>query len=201
MILYLVYQQRRVFQSDTHSNALGFHLNLGFCQIAVDVAGRVTRGQNDRPAELPLLWGRGKAVNFSDRYRLHPHSLVTLKDETHHFRLEMHLTPTFENGVAHVLYHPWQFVGADMRMRVSQNGSGCPMLAKHIQYLVYTAPLLASGVEFAVGIGTGTSFPETIVTLAIHFLCFGDERKVFLALSHILSALYHNGTKPLLYQP
>lgn len=113
----------------------------------------------------------------------------------------MHLTPTFENGVAYVLYHPWQFVGADMRMRVSQNGSGCPMLAKHIQYLVYTAPLLASGVEFAVGIGTGTSFPETIVALAIHFLCFGDERKVFLALSHILSTLYHNGTKPLLYQP
>ena len=38
--------------------------------------------------------------------------MVVVYYQACHLGLEVNLAPTLQNGVAHILYHTWQFVGA-----------------------------------------------------------------------------------------
>jgi hypothetical protein len=49
----------------------------------------------------------------------------------------MYLTPTTENGVAHVLNDTRQTVSSDMRMGIGKDIGGSTMLTENIENLLY----------------------------------------------------------------
>ncbi len=106
----------------------------------------------------------------------------------------MHFAATLDDGVAHVFNDAWQLVGTDMRMGICQDIGIGTMLAEYVQNLIYTSPFLASGIEFAVTISTGSTFTETVVALPIYLLSLGNVREVLLAFAHILASLQHDRT-------
>ena len=67
-------------------------------------------------------------------------------NKSRHLCLEVYLSTTFDDGVAHGLNHLRQTVGADMWMGIGKYGSRSPVLAKHIQDFLCVAAFLASGV-------------------------------------------------------
>ena len=107
----------------------------------------------------------------------------------------MHLAAAAQDGVAHILDDAWQFVGADVRVGVGEDGGGGAMLAEHIQYFVDTAPFFGASIEFSVGIGARSPLAETVVALRVHLLCAGDGSEVFFAFSHILTPFDDDGAQ------
>lgn len=87
-------------------------------------------------------------------------SLLLFDDQCIHPCLEVYFASTFNNRIAHILYHPWQLVRADMRMGVYQNGRRSTMLAEYIEYLVHIPALLASGIQLSVRVCTGSPSPK-----------------------------------------
>ena len=174
-----------MLQTDTHRNALRLNLDLGRSKIAIHITGTMSGSQNHRSTVVFL---RTRLQVDS----LHTYHLVALQDEAGHLGLEMHLTATLENGIAHILDDTRQLIGTDMRMGISQDIRIGSMLTEHIQYLIHTTTLLAAGIEFAVAIGTCATLTKTVVALAIHLLGLGDIAEVFLALTHILATLQHH---------
>ena len=112
-----------MLQAHTYSDALGLNLNLCLSQIAIHVAGRVTCGQDDRTHILLLAIScRIPANGF---HADHP---VAINNQPRHLRLEMHLTATTENRVAHRLDDFRQTVSTDMSMGIGQDGCRGTML-------------------------------------------------------------------------
>lgn len=87
-----------------------------------------------------------------------------------------------------------------MRMGICQDIGIGTMLAEYVQNLIYTSPFLASCIEFAVTISTGSTFTETVVALTIYLLSLGNVREVLLAFAHILASLQHDRTITQFYQ-
>ena len=112
VILYLIDDLRRMLQTDTHRNALRLNLYLGRSEIAIHVTGTMTSSQDHRST---IVFLRTRLQVDS----LHTYHLVALQDEAGHLGLEMHLTTTLENGIAHILDDTRQLVGTDMRMGIS----------------------------------------------------------------------------------
>ena len=188
MILDLVDQPRRMLQTHTDGQSLALDFHPVGIQPAVDVAGGMPRGQNHRPAESP------------PRVRLNPDHLVFLDEQGIHAGLEMHLSPAVQDGLAHVLYDPREFVRPDVGMRVLQDGQAGAVLAKHVQDFLHVATLLAPRVEFSVGISPRAALAETVVALAVHLVFARDFGQVQLAVAHVLSAFYDDGPAARLYQ-
>ena len=113
--MYLVDQMGRVFQSYPHGDALCLNLDMFGIEVSVDVAGRMSRGKDDRSAERHL-------VSVGSLSRLDANDTVAVDEQSRHACLEVHLAATPEYGVAHVLDDRRQPVGADMRMGVGQDG-------------------------------------------------------------------------------
>ena len=194
-----------MFQAHAHGDALCLDIYLCRSEIAVYIAGTMTCCQDNRSA-ISFLSTRSQIHGF---YTYHPIAscsircrqlTFTLKDQTNHLGLEMHFAATLDDGVAHVFNDARQLVGTDMRMGICQDIGIGTMLAKNVQNLVYTSPFLASGIEFAVTISTGSTFTETVVALPIHFLGFGNVRKVLLAFAHIFSPFQYDRTVTQFYQ-
>ena len=163
VILYAVYEFSRMLQSHAHSQSLGFYLYLSFRKISVDIACRMSRGENHRTA-ISLLLARREIHRFAT------YATVALQYKTCHLGLEVYLAATLYYSVAHVLYHARQFVSADMRMGVRQDGCRGTMLAEYIQYLFRRSALLRPGIQFAVRVGTGSSLAKTVVGFPVHLL-------------------------------
>ena len=205
MILNLVNELGRMFQTHTYGDAFCLDIYLCRSEIAVYIAGTMTCCQDNRSA-ISFLSTRSQIHGF---YAYHPIAscsirsrqlTFTLKDQTNHLGLEMHFAATLDDGVAHVFNDAWQLVGTDMRMGICQDIGIGTMLAEYVQNLVYTSPFLASGIEFAVTISTGSTFTETVVALPIYLLSLGNVREVLLAFAHIFASLQHDRTVTQFYQ-
>ena len=127
-------------------------------------------------------------------FGLDANDLIFFDNQVRHTGLEMHLAAAVDDGVAHVLDDAGQTVGTDVGMGIGQDIGGGAVLAEHVEYLLGIAALLGTGVELAVGIGTGTALAKAVVALSVHLLRLGDECQVVLPVAHILAALHHDGT-------
>ena len=196
VVLYLVYQFRRMLQTHANGNTLGLHLYATVSQIAVDITGRMTCSQDDR-SEKNLM----REVRGLTRLCLHTNNGVALQKQTRHLCFEMHLSTTINNGIAHCLYDARQFICSNMRMGISQNTGRGSMLAEHVEYLLRRATLLTAGVQLAVRISSCPTLSETIVAVGIHLMGFGDKRQILLAFVNILATFQHNGTQAQFNEP
>ena len=193
VILYLVYKYGGMLESYTDSNAFGLYLNIVTIKIAINVASTMTRRQNDRSTPTTL-------VTCHQIDGLYTNNGVALCDEAGHFGLEMHLTATSKDSVAHVFYNSGQLVGTYMRMGINQNGCGGTVLTEHIKYFVDIATLLAARKQLAIRVSASSAFTKTIVGLFIHLLGLGNECHIALTVMDILSTLKHNRLIPKFYQ-
>ena len=82
----------------------------------------------------------------------------------------MHLATIFQDGVAHILDDTWQTVCSYVGMGIHQYVRTGTMLHKDVQDSVAIATLLASGVQLAVAIGTGSAFAKGVVALRVNTL-------------------------------
>ena len=193
VVLYLVDELGRMLQSDTDGNTLGFDFNLRRSQIAIDIPGTMTCSKNHR-STIILLCTCCQVNSFN------PNHTVTFQDKPSHLGLEMHLTATIDNCIAHILYHARQLICTDMRMGICKDVRIGTMLAEDIQNLIHATTLLASGIKLTVTIRSCTTFTKTIVALTIHLLSLGDVGKVLFTLTHVLAALQDNRAISQLYQ-
>ena len=177
-----------MLQTHSHSQSFSFDRDTLTEQMAVHITGRMAGGQNDRSLENP------SGVGFDTFH------LAFVHNQAVHAGFKMHLTSALQDGVAHILNDAGQLVCSDMRMGIRQNGCTGSMLTEHIQNLVHTAAFLASGVEFAVGIGTGSSFSETVIALGIYLMLARDAGQIQFPVAHILSTLHHDWAIAQLYQ-
>ena len=182
MILYLVDQHLRMFQTDADSNAFGFDRDLPVMEVAIHIPGGMTGCQDDRSQKVLA------------RIRFDTYDFPTPDDQGIHSCLEMDLPTTADNLFADILDHARQIVRTDMRMGVRQNRSARPELAKDIQNLVNRTPFLAASVKFAVRIGTGSPFTETIVGLFVHLMLTADQSDILFTFAHVLSTFDHDRT-------
>ena len=132
--------------------------------------------------------------------RLDAHHLLLLDDEGVHTGFKMHFATTIEDGVAHILDDTWKLVRADVRMGIYQDGGACPVLAEDIQNLIDIATLLASGVELAVRIGTGTSFAKAIIAFGVNLVFATYLGNIHLPVAYVLATFHHNGAEAMLNQ-
>ena len=139
--------------------------------------------QDDRSAERLSVVG------------LNAHYPVILDDQPVHACLEMHFSSTVQDGISHVLNDPWKLVGTDMRMCVRQDGRTGSVLTEYVQDFFHAAPFLASGIELSVGVGSGSSFTETVVGFCIYLVVTTDACKVQFPVPYIFTPLYDNGTQ------
>ena len=180
MILYLVNQHGRVFQTDSYRNSFGFYLYAVIIQPLIYIPCGMPGSQNDRPFES--LSG----------ICLYTCDFVFFYDKGVHSCFEVHFTATFYDGIPHVFNHAWQFVRTDVRMGIYQDGGTGPMLAEYIQNFVHIPPFLASGVEFAVRIGSCATFSETVVAFGIHFVLTADTGDIYFSITYIFPSFHYD---------
>ena len=183
MILNLVYQVGRMFQSHPHGQSFAFDVQMPCVQAAVHIAGRVTRGQDDRLAPQFLLL---TAYGIHGKQSLH---LSVPHEQVGHACLEVHLAAASQDGQAHVLDDAGQPVGADVRMCVGQNVLLGPMLHEDAQDAVGISALLTACEELAVAVGTRSALAKGVVALGIHALFHTYARHILLPFPHVLASL------------
>ena len=146
-----------MFQTDTDSNTFCFNLNARSHQIAVDITSGVTRCKDDGSEEgsftgtNPVINGcRHRFYTDDTLFCLRQRCRGRFHDESRHLRLEVHLTATAQDSVAHILNDLRQPVRSDMGMSVGKNSRRSPMLTEHIKNFLHRATFLRTGVELAV---------------------------------------------------
>ena len=75
----------------------------------------------------------------------------------------MYLTSASLDLLPDILDHTGELIGSDMRMGIRQDRGTCPKLAKDIQYLIYRASFLATGIQLSIRISAGTALTKTII--------------------------------------
>ena len=118
----------------------------------------------------------------------HAGNLFAMDDQGIHARFKMNFATTADNLLPNILDHARQFICSDMRMGIREDRCAGTKLAKDIQDLVDLTALLATGVELAIRICSGTSFTKTIIRFAVHFMLAADQGDIFLPFAHILPA-------------
>ena len=98
MILYLVDQHLRMFQTDADSNAFGFDRDLPVMEVAIHIPGGMTGCQDDRSQKVLA------------RIRFDTNDFPVPDDQGIHSCLEMDLPTTADNLFADILDHARQLV-------------------------------------------------------------------------------------------
>ena len=75
----------------------------------------------------------------------------------------MYLTSASLDLLPDILDHTGELIRSDMRMGIRQDRGTGPKLAKDIQYLIYRASFLATGIQLSIRISAGTALTETII--------------------------------------
>ena len=195
VILYLVDQVRRMFQTNAYGNSFCFHLNAGSGKIAVNIACGVTGSKNHRAAERTLY---ACCVTVVDSF--HTDNFVAFKQQAGHLCLEMHLASAGKNRVAHILDHTRKPVCPDVGMGIGEDGGRCAMLAEDIENLVDRSAFLAARIELSVRISTGSALSEAVIRLRVYRLRFLYRGYVRFSVAYVLSTFEDYGTQPQLYE-
>ena len=174
-----------MLQTYAHSNTLGLESDTARVQVAVDILSRVPCSKNHR---------RSKELATIGTYAADASALY---EQFLHTCLKMHLASALKDSVAHILYYPRQLVGTKVRVRIGKNSGARTELAECIQHPLDASALFASRVELAVGVCTCSTLAEAIVRFGVHRMRTAYIGNVYLAGTHVLSALHHNGTQPL----
>ena len=187
MVLNLVDELRGVLQPDAYGNTLCLNLHAVGIQPAIDVARRVACGKHD---------GRGaEHARLPVRLALDALDAVSRYQQRGHLRLEVHLSATAQNGVAHVLNHTRQLVGADVGVCVGEYRHGGSVLAEDVENLLHVAALLAARVELAVAVGTCSALAKAVVRFGVDGMLAADAGDVLLAAVHVLAPLHDDGAE------
>ena len=113
----------------------------------------------------------------------------------------MHLSPTRNNLLAHILNYSRQLIGSYVRVCVNEDIFFRTVLVENIQNSIHIAAFLAPGVKFSVGICTGTAFSEAIITIFIHHSLAGYLCQVGSAVFYVLAAFQHHRLYTEFYKP
>ena len=109
-----------------------------------------------------------------------------------HSCFEMHFTTTFYDGIPHIFNHTRQLVCTDVGMGICQDGGTGAMLAEYIQNFVHIPSLFASGIEFAVWVGSCSSFSETVVAFRGNFVLTADTGDIYFSIAYILTSFHYD---------
>jgi hypothetical protein len=120
---------------------------------------------------------------------------VALQYEAGHQGFKMDLTAAVDDGVSDILNYARQAVRTYVGVGIGQYRGACAVLAEYVQYAVCAAAFLASGVQFAVGVGTGTALAKTVVGFRVDLMGTAYGGYVNLAVMHVLAALKDNRSK------
>ena len=162
MILYLVDELCWVFQTHTYGYALCLDINLCRSKITIHITGTVSCGKDYRSLER-YFFVVGIELNSLNTHYCCIAILGMIDDERCHLGLEMHLSTTSDDGLAHILNDTWQFVGTNMRMCIGKNACACSMLTEHIQDFVHATTFLTTCVELTIGIGSCSTLTKAVV--------------------------------------
>ena len=184
-----------MFQPHAHGQPLALDVQPPSGQAPVHIPGRVAGGQDDGLApEFPLLPAHG--------IRGHePLHAAVACEQVGHARLEMHLAPAAQDGQAHVLDDAGQAVGAEVRVRVSEDALPGPVLHEDAQDAVGVPALLAAREELAVAVGARPALAKGVVALGVHLLVDAYARHVPLPFPHVLAPLDDHRVQPQLDEP
>ena len=188
VILYLVYQHGRMFQTHANGYAFGLDFHLGICQITVHVASGMSRSQDN--------WSR-KFLLRTFKSFLHNNTLynISLNNQPHHLCLEANLTTATNNGVAHVLNDPWQSVGTYVRMSIGKDVCRCSVLTENVKNLIYRPTLFGTRIEFAVRVGSRPTLTEAIVAFRVNSLVLANECQILLSFVDVFASFHDNRTQ------
>ena len=181
MVLYLVDEFLRMLHTHTEGERLGLEPPATACKKFIDVAGRMTRGEDNG---ITLDAG---AVGCD-------HSTYTsvLENQVGYTGVEMIFATAFNNRFAHTRNNGRQTVGADMGMDVDHDVGVGAMFDKETQHIAHIATLGGPSVELAVTVCSRTSLAEAPVAVGIHLLGSHQVDNVFLAFLDRFSALHDN---------
>jgi hypothetical protein len=120
---------------------------------------------------------------------------VAIQYEAGHQGFKMDLTAAVDDGVADILDNTGQAVSTYVGVCIGQYCGACAVLAEYIQDAVSAAAFLAAGVQFAVGVGTGTALAKTVVGFRVDLMGTAYGGYVNLAVMHVLASLKDNRSK------
>ena len=167
VVLDLVYQVLGMLESYSHGKALGLDVDCLAVQHAEGIPCCVADCKNHGAVEL----------NFFACFCVlcdNAGALVFFYDQVRDLGLEAHLPAVRDYRVAHGLDYLGKLVGSDVRMGIVEDGLGGSELDERCKDLGVLPSLLASGVELAVGIGSGPALAEAVVGFAVHDVLRGD---------------------------
>lgn len=189
VILYAVDEFLGVFEPYADSKPLGFQLYMVLMQITVYVAGRVSRCKNHGAVE------EFSVVRFDTFY------FVFLNDQFVNARAKMYLAARLQNSITDILDDAGQLVGTYVGVCIGKYGRRGPVLAQNSQDTFYRASLLAAGIEFPVGKGTGSALAKTVVRLVVDDVFATDAGNIFTALVDVLSPFQYDWAHTQLDEP
>ena len=129
------------------------------------------------------------------RCSLHSRHFVALEKESVNTCLEVDFAATFDNLIAHILYHARQLVRTNVWMCIDKNIGRGSKLAENAENLIGVASFLAARIEFPVRISPCATFSKGVVALGIYFVLARDEGNIFAPFANIFSALEHHGAQ------
>ena len=179
-----------MFNTHTHGEGFGLHLqSLGMHQLK-HVSGAVARGQNDRlPPDLMV-------ISIVQGHRFHPRTRTLRFEQIHHLGVEPHLTTCAFDGFPHRGHHGRQTVGADVRMGFHQDVGIRPMHHHPFKGFADVASFFASGVQFSVAVGACAPLAEAVVRFGIDLVFSVELGQITSPRTHVLPTLQHDGAHP-----
>ncbi len=180
MVLQTVDKVLRMLQTHSHGNAFGLQGNATVQKHGIDVSRRMPRGENHRSLHLGAV-GTG-------------HSCATLAvgDKSGNTCSETNLSAAALYGAADGLDNTRQAVGAYVRMGVDKYFPLRAVGMENAQNLLYRSALVASGIEFAVAVGSGSTLSEAVVGIGVDSAGAVHSHKVGSPAVDVLSPLQHD---------
>ena len=160
----------------------------------VDVAGGVSCGEDDGDAAVFVALG---VENTADAL----FGSGTLDEEVGDMGREVVFAAMSEDGVAHVGDDAAEAVGAYMGVGVDGDGGVGAVFDEALDDIGGVATLGAAGVEFAVGVGSGTAFTEAPVAFGVDLTGAAEKGDIKGALLDGLTAFDNDGAQAAFESP
>ncbi len=141
MVLNAVDQRLRMLHAYTQCKGFGLDADIAPVQQAINIAGGVARSQNSRVGKMLVIRGQ-----FSGGRGGYAHNPAFFHDKISYILPKMHFAAILNNGLAEVLHHTGQFIGANMRMRFHQNIAFGAVFHQQAQGLLNAAAFGRTGV-------------------------------------------------------
>ena len=186
-VLGKVDQSLLMLDAHAHGEGFSFHGHAHIMEPLKAVPGRVADGED----ELTARQGFCPAAVGHDRTA---HRAVPGFDPVEPC-FEAHFATEGDDLMADVLYHVDENIRADVGLGVISHRLRCAVGGKFLQDPEH-APVVGSGVQFAVGKSPGTALAELNIRLRVKRPAFAEGFHCLGTLEGLLAALEHDGPCP-----